>query len=428
MRKRVAIASILATIITLSVVGCNKGSTSIKSEDELKGTINVWSTEASSKSLRIAGENFSKKYKQVKVIVNEMQSKELNEKLIQNLLSDENLPDIVSIDSGRVSSIVNKFPNEFLDLTNELSPMKDKFLKSKLDEVTVKGKIMALPFEAAPVALFYRRDIFENAGIIAENIKTWQDYIEAGKTIYKSSNGEIKMLGFQDQNDDFFYKLLLNQLGTWYFDKEGKPIISSANSIKAMSMLKEIYDSKITLNCQDFNSIILAAQTGKIATVPYETSFTGDLIEKCAPLKGKWAVMKLPAFEPGGKTAATLNSTTIMVTSVVENKKLFTEFAKFSATDTDTLLTCIDNNSLFPSYLPIYSDLLFQTPKDYFGDQKVWRLFSIIAKDSISRDFTENFMQIDEDIKKVEVNILKGEDLKKAMDDAELNALNAFTK
>jgi lactose/L-arabinose transport system substrate-binding protein len=428
MRKKSIIASMLVILLTMSIIGCNKGFISNGSEGELKGTVTVWSTGESAKALRVAGDNFTKKHKQVKVIVSDIQNKELYEKLNAKLLSNQELPNIVSIESGRVASLVNKFPNKFLDLTNEVSPIKDKFLKSKLNEVTIKGKIMAFPWEAAPSALFYRRDIFQNIGIKAEDIKTWKDYIEAGKKIYNASNGKIKMLAFEEKKDDFLYNQLLNELGTWYFDKEGKPILSSDNSLKAMSIVKEIHDSNIVLNCQDVNSIVLAVQTGKIATLPYGTSFIGTLMEKCSSLKGKWGVMKLPAFEAGGKTASTLGGTTIMVTAVAENKKLIAEFAKFSATDSETLLAEISKNALFPSYLPIYEEPLFETSQDYFGGQKIWGLFSIIAKDIISRDFTENNLEVSENMKNVEVNILKGEELKKAMDDAEVNALKIFSK
>jgi lactose/L-arabinose transport system substrate-binding protein len=428
MRKKTMLASMVAIVFIVSTIGCNKSFTSDKSKDEFKGIVTVWSTGESAKSLRVAGDNFTKKYKDVKIIVTEMQSTELYEKLNAKLISGEELPNIVAVGSGRVASLVNTFPKKFLDLTSEVSPMKEKFLKSKLEEVTIKGKVMAFPWEAAPSALFYRSDIFQNAGIKAEDIKTWQDYIEAGKKINSTSNGKIKMLAFEEKKDNSLYNQLLNQLGTWYFDKEGKPVLSSEDSLKAMSMVKEIYDSNITLNCEGESSIVLAAQTDKIATLPYGTRFVNILTEQCASLKGKWAVMKLPAFEPGGKTASTLDGTTIMVTTVVENKKLITEFAKFATTDSETLLTGISKNSLFPSYIPIYEDLFFQTPQEYFGGEKIWRLFSVIAKKVNCRNFTENYLQADEKIKNVELNILKGEEMKKAMEGAELNILNTSSK
>ena len=428
MKKKAMVGSMLAILFTISIVGCKKASISYENKDELKGTVTVWSTGENAKSLRVAGDNFTKRNKQVKIVVSDIKNKELYEKLNANLLSSGELPNIVSIESGRVAFLVNKFPNKFVDLTNDISPIKDKFLKSKLDEVSINSKIMAFPWEASPSALFYRSDIFKSAGIKAEDIKTWDDYIEAGKKIDKSSNGKIKMLAFQEKKDNFFYNQLLSELGSWYFDKEGKPIISSYNSLKAMSMVKEIYDSKIVLDYQDESSIILAAKTGKIATLPYGTSFIATLMENCALLKGKWAVMKLPAFEPGGKTAATLDGTTIMLIADNQNKKLTAEFVKFAVTDSDTLLTGISKNAIFPSYIPIYEDQLFEAPQDYFGGQKIWRFFSAIAKDSSYREFTKDYLQMSENMKNVELNILKGEDLKKAMYDAELNSLKTFSK
>ncbi|WP_156099104.1 extracellular solute-binding protein, partial [Anoxybacillus sp. KU2-6(11)] len=58
---------------------------------------------------------------------------------------------------------------------------KDVFPTFKKDLTSVDGKFYAMPFDAGPTGMFYRTDLFEKAGIKAEDIETWDDFLAAAK-------------------------------------------------------------------------------------------------------------------------------------------------------------------------------------------------------------------------------------------------------
>ena len=51
---------------------------------------------------------------------------------------------------------------------------------------TLDGKLIGLPIDVGPTALFYREDVFAKAGLpsdpakVAEQLKTWDDFFAAG--------------------------------------------------------------------------------------------------------------------------------------------------------------------------------------------------------------------------------------------------------
>jgi lactose/L-arabinose transport system substrate-binding protein len=58
-----------------------------------------------------------------------------------------------------------------------------KFPDFKRTELEVGDAAYAMPWDSGPVAVFYRRDFYEKAGVDPAKIKTWDDFIAAGKKV-----------------------------------------------------------------------------------------------------------------------------------------------------------------------------------------------------------------------------------------------------
>ena len=72
--------------------------------------------------------------------------------------------------------------------------------------------------------LFYRTDIFEECGVNPEDIKTWDDYIEAGKVINEKTNGKTKIMGFDYNGTSSFDMplIIFYEQGGSFFDESGE--------------------------------------------------------------------------------------------------------------------------------------------------------------------------------------------------------------
>ena len=74
-----------------------------------------------------------------------------------------------------------------MDLTEAMNADNDAWAKTykpaAVAGLTFDGKIHAVPYRMGTVSFFYNRDLFAKAGVKAEDIKTWNDFLGAVKTL-----------------------------------------------------------------------------------------------------------------------------------------------------------------------------------------------------------------------------------------------------
>jgi len=411
-------------IIILTVIGYIRRTPVDNSQNEdLFGKITVWSDKDNLSSLKLSGDNFKKLYPKVQIEYVNVDKDKLYNKIISGFGSSSTLPDLFSIKDDSISMFVNKFPDGFLDVSSALSPLKSKFLSSNIYQCSVKGEIFAIPWYTDPNAVFYRKDIFKNANVQPEDIKTWEEYIEAGKAIVASTAGVTKMLPLDEKNDDILFREMLNQLNTGYFDKDGKIILNSENSIKAMETIDKMNKEGIIYKVEGLAAIKASINKGAVATLPYESLFAKVLTESAPTQAGKWGVMKLPAFEPGGNNLAAVDGSSIMITKASKNIKVALKFAEFAMTDNDSLEQGFNKYGILPAYTPFYDNVNFDKGVTFFDNQKIWQLFSGIAKDAIATNFTEKFSETQSKVIKAQTNILNNNaNVKSTMDNLQVDS------
>ena len=395
MKLKKLLALALAVIMVVSLAGCGKGDNGNaveskgKQDGSLSGTIVVWSWDVALKSLQVAAENFKKIHPDVTFQFEDMGTGQIYDKMLTGLASNTGLPDVVSLEGERVQLYVSKFPKGFVDLTDVVDT--DKYLPIKVSEVSVNNKIMGFPWDAAPAGMFYRTDLFKEAGIKAEDIKTWDDYIEAGKKMDKIG---VKMLPLAVSKNDTLFRLILNQLDSFYFDKDGKTILGNDSAVKAMSIIESMYDAGITYDNVNWDGLVTSSKEGKVATMLNAVWWAGVLQDECDNLSGKWAIMPLPSFEGKDAKTSVNGGSNIVIPSSSQNKAASIEFVKFAMTDMDSIITGFSDFGIYPSYVPSYSDPIFDSEVEYFGGQKIWRFFADISGDMPWLNFTENFSEV----------------------------------
>lgn len=436
MKKILAI--LLIFVLTFSLVACgNKDDKNQAMQDGqeeqdeqgtdegktgLSGTIEIWSWDVAAKSLEEAAAEFKKIHPDVDFQIEDLGTDQVYDKLTTRLASNTGLPDVVSIEAERVTTFASKFPKGFVDLTEVVNT--DDFLPVKVSECRVGDKIVAFPWDAAPSAIFYRVDYFEQAGIDPESIETWDDFIEAGKKI---NDLGVKMIPIAPSKNITVYGMLLNQLGSYYFDNEGNTAVNSPESIKAMEYVKKMYDADITFDNTNWDGLVTATKEGKIATVPSAVWWAGTLQDECEETSGKWRVMKLPVVEKGLDFGAVYGGSNIMIPEGAENKEAAIEFVKFAMTDIDAQINGFSKYGLYPSYIPSYNEPVFDEEVEYFGGQKIWKFFTEIGKDIPELNYTENSDEAYNHIRDAQARILlKGADVEKTMNELQENLVNIF--
>ena len=440
--KKLGCTVLAAAMLMTAMAGCSGssgGETSPAASGESTGESSAASSEAKlSGSITVAGWNdaadalseeakaFMKENPGTTVTVQKVDSNYT--KLYSQLAANTDVPDVVQLQNRDLLSFKNKYPDAWMDLTDLVEPEKDNFDSFALSLVTVDDKYYAVPWDVGPCALYYRKDIFEKAGVDVSSIKTYDDYIEAGKKIVKATGGKTKMLGFDygGSSSDDITMMLLNQLGGQYYDESGKVKLDSDEMVKAMELLKKMKDAGITINlANEWDDRIKATENDQVATIPYAVWYAGTLQSSNADQKGKWGIATLPAFEDGGSTQANLGGSVLAVSSETQNADLAKAFVKFSLMTSEGNKINLDTGKLFTSYKPSYDDDEYKTTDEYFG-VSVGATFSKLSSDIKEVSFGPYFTDVNNALKTAVGNIFtQDKDIKTALSDATSTAQKA---
>jgi lactose/L-arabinose transport system substrate-binding protein len=222
----------------------------------LKGDITVWGWNVAAKSLDSNVAGFKKLYPGVNVKVEDIGRLDVYDKLTTGLAAGgAGLPDVVAIESDRMDVYTTKFPEGLADLTERASKYEKDFDPSKWAQSKPKGKVRSIPWDSGPVGVFYRADFFEKAGVDATKIETWDEFIEAGKKVVAANPG-VKMAALDYTKDDALFRMIMGQLGAYYFTPEGKINLNSPEAVTAMGIIKKMKDADLLVNVSGWDGVV----------------------------------------------------------------------------------------------------------------------------------------------------------------------------
>lgn len=398
------IAAILAVILLAAggivgyVLSQNKGSappttSSYKlpqTSSQEEGAVTVWAWNIAAKSLNALVPAFNKIYPNIKIQVLEIPYDEANNKFRLAMNSGSGFPDVWTSEGPVTGEYIQR--GALLDITDKALPYKNDFVNYKWAEVTRGSRIYALPWDTAPVGLFYRRDLFQDAGVNPETINTWDDFIAAGKKITKDRNGDGKpdqFITLMSRKSDIHetFMTLLNEFGGTLFDQNGKPAFNSPAGLQAVNLMKKILDAGIVADIGWWSpEFFQGIKTGQIASLAQGVWMGGQIKETAPGLAGKWGVIPLPAARSGGIRTAVRGGSNLAIPAKAKNSDAAWKFVEFAMTHKDSQLAMYKQYNLFPALKAAYSDPVFGQPDSYFANQNISQLF-IELQDQLPTNF-----------------------------------------
>jgi ABC-type glycerol-3-phosphate transport system substrate-binding protein len=167
----------------------------------------------------------------------ELPFNDMHDKLKLALLSaGEGAPDMADVEQGAFGQFLRgKAEPDFVDLKGylEAGGHMDKVVASRQALYTYNGKIYGVEHALCPVVMYYRADVFEDAGIDMTQIKLWQDWIEAVKAV---SVDDVVAIDLPSHD------MLLRQNGADYFDADGNVTLDGEKSIETMQWILDLRD------------------------------------------------------------------------------------------------------------------------------------------------------------------------------------------
>lgn len=347
--------------------------TGVDLDAEPEGTIEVWGWNVAASSLQVTADLFMEMYPNVEVVVSDIGRTDVYDRVTVGLAAGgEGLPDVIQLDE-RLPSFSYNFPGGFMDLTDLMEPYMDEIDPSKVPVISHDGSIIAAPWDSGPVGVFYRRDLFEAAGVNPEDIETWDDYLAAGEAIMEETGAHLFQVDMA--NDDGTFRILLNQVANFYFNEAGEIILHHEPAVRAMEFLADANERGLVLNTPSWDAILTGTSNGDLATIPFGVWYSGSIEDVAPELSGEWGVFPLPAPEPGGNRAANLGGSNLVIPANTSNPTAAWRFAEFSVLTVEGQMAIMEAYGIFPSYLPALESDFFSEPDPYFGGQEVWQVF-----------------------------------------------------
>ena len=133
-------------------------------------------------------------------------------KLPTMLQSDDSRPDIFYSWGGGVMQAQDK-AGFLKDITADVTPWEGSLSPTANDAFKVDGKIVGVPFEVGEVAFYYNKKLFEKAGLKAEDIKSWDDFLGAVKKLKAAGITPIVVGAGDKWPMHFYYSYLVTRIG-----------------------------------------------------------------------------------------------------------------------------------------------------------------------------------------------------------------------
>ncbi|HTY71574.1 MAG TPA: extracellular solute-binding protein [Actinomycetes bacterium] len=248
--------------------------------------------------------------------------------------------------------------------------------------------VYAIPQDSGPMALFYRKDIFDQLGLKAPT--TWDEYASDAAKIHAAD--PQRYITFFSQSDPNWYTGLFWQAGAQLFNEtaNGVKVTISPNSDvdKVNSYWQGLIDKHlIATNLQGFSTELYKAWNDGDVVSWISAAWGYSTIRDNAPAtSGKWAVAPMPQFTAGSSAAGNWGGSS---TAVFSSSKHPAEAAKFAIwLNTNPQALTLENKlgGLYPAATAGLDLPSLQQGVPFYGNQPIFDVFK-----SASAGVNENF-------------------------------------
>ena len=234
----------------------------------------------------------------------------------------------------------------------------------------------AVPQDTGPMAMYYRKDLFEKYGI--EVPKTWEEYAAAARKV-KDEDPDSFITHFPQRDTNWFAGLAW-QAGARWFGLDGDTWNVSINDEPTKKVADYwqglIEDKLVATNLQGFSEEWnKALADGKVLTWVSAVWGNNTITTNAPKTEGDWAVAPMPQWEEGGQSAGNWGGSTTSVLKDSEAPYEATQFALWLNTSPESLEILNKECGLYPATKNGNELEALQQPSEFFGGQNIFEVF-----------------------------------------------------
>lgn len=269
--------------------------------------------------------------RQVEIEATVLPYDDMHNKLQIALQSGVGAPDLCDIEISRFPNFLMGVP-QLMPLNDYFAPYLDDIVPSRLGIYSKDGNMYGAPTHVGATVAFYYVEILEDAGIDYRDIKTWDDFAEAGRKL-KEVHPD-KFMGIAETSAVWTLTAMLAQQGTDLVSEDEKPLIDTPEMLRAVTTLQNMVKEGIMTTCPDGQPDTEGGKgfvdQGNVACIVMPLWFMSRYVDEMPNMQGKVAMAPVPVFEEGMPRSVGLGGTGTVVTATAQNKELAGEWLAYA--------------------------------------------------------------------------------------------------
>lgn len=359
------VAAVCAAGVMVAVAGCG--------EHDNRTQISVWSWEPSMAALIADFEA-----RNPDIHVTQIGTADYS-KLNSAIQDGYGTPDVVQLEYFALPQYA--VSGQLRDLTSRTTNYGSFYTPGSWSSVQLDGRVYGVPMDSGPMAFFYNQDVFEQAGVDAAKIRTWDDYYRAAKKL--KENGVYIAA---DDGDASFYNAMIWLAGgrpynTSHDGKEVSITLDTDTGTQEFTRFwqqmidEDLVNTRLDTWSDDWKQ---ALGSGTVASLFAGAWMPSLLLADVPGTAGLWRVVQMPTAH-GNLTNAENGGSALGVLSSSRRPEASWRFIEYVCHETAGIMTRVDGGA-FPADNATLNSANFlnkTTVRDargievpYFGGQK----------------------------------------------------------
>lgn len=250
-------------------------------------------------------EQFHELHPNITIEFHDVPFEEMRTKLLTQVAAN-NPPDVAYVDASTTGEFASRNAlvalDDYIALSSAVDP--DDYVEAFMLSTQYEGKTYGLPIDGESTGLFYRTDLFAEAGI-SEPPKTWDEFLDAAQKLTIPDKKQYGFIIFAPESAYYWYPWLWQANGDTLAE-DGVDVIWDSDAGKRAAEfyvgLRD-YSPPDFYNSNSWDGRVAFAE-GTVAMYVAGAWFAGVLQNEFPDIDGKWATANLPEDERCATTIA----------------------------------------------------------------------------------------------------------------------------
>ena len=302
-----------------------------------------------------------------------MDYEDMHNKLTIALQTGEGAPDITEIEISMYANYL-KGDIQLAPLNEYVEPIRDHLVMSRLNNYARDGKYYGIDHHIGATVMFYNTEILEEAGIDYKDIKTWDDFHEAGKVVLEKTG---KPMTTWESSDCWSIYPIVSQHGGDWLTWDNEVVMDSDVVIDTLAFMKSMLEDGTAIpapggfhHAEEYWGWMNA---GGCATVSMPFWYLNRFTDYMPDLAGKMKVVPLPTWADGkGHKSSQMGGTGVSVVATSPNADVAKAFIAFATLTFDGNVNTWKLLGFDPILMDVYGAPEMMEPNkffDYYGDE-----------------------------------------------------------